>query len=113
MAAQGDVLSVVNRHVIAYQTGNLSAFLATFSQDAVVDYDGRRFVGRTEIRQAYAANFGSTAPTVEVTNSWVNGETVELEEAYIFADGSRMCCSYSKFTVRGGKIVAVTVSTPR
>jgi len=96
--------SAVQRHVDAYESGSLDAFVATFTPDATVVGNGMIAKGRTQIRALYAANFVPDAPTIRITESGMNGEKVYLRVAYDLDDGSSVCCSYSEYTVRNGKI---------
>lgn len=111
-AGDGEV-AVVQAHIDAYRARNLNAFLGTFSDDAVLVYQGLTFRGRSEIRTAFSLNFQPDAPTIYLVDSGIQGEQVWMQAGYTFADGSDMCCSLSRYTVRGGKIVHLEVSGPR
>ncbi len=102
--AQGDDASVVQAHVNAYRSGNLDAFVATFSKDARVEANGMVAVGHSQIRALYALNFKPNAPKIKVMDSGMSGPNVYITVSYVFTDGSERCCSYSEYTVKNGKI---------
>jgi hypothetical protein len=111
--AQSSPAAVVQAHVDAYRAADFSAFLNTFSDDAVLISDGQRFVGKAQLRQAYAINFQQGAPSIYIAGSEMRDGKVVLSEGYVFADGTDVCCSLSTYTVAGGKITKVEVYSPR
>ena len=110
--AQQAEAEVVQRHIDAYRARDMSAFLNTFSADAVLVYGGMEFRGRAEIRQAYSLNFVPDAPRIEVRSSGAENGMIWMETAYRFANGEEICCGYSEYTVQAGKITMLVVSGP-
>ena len=104
--------AIVQAHVDAYAAADFEAFMATFSRDAIVVVDGQRYSGISQLRQIYYANFLEGAPQMYVSGSSSHGNTVILEEGYIFPDGKQICCSSSIFTIANDKIVKVEVTNP-
>lgn len=111
--AQKAPAAVVQAHVDAYRAADFKAFLNTFSDNAVLIYDGQRFVGKAQLRRAYAMNFQQGSPSVYIAGSEIRGGKVVLSEGYVLADGTDICCSLSTFTVEGGKITKVEVISPQ
>ncbi|GMN02750.1 nuclear transport factor 2 family protein [Erythrobacter sp. MTPC3] len=107
-AADAASIRAVQAHVDAYRSGNLDRFVATFAPDAVVTANGMTAVGRAQIKQMYALNFGPGAPGIRIDDSGMSGGNVYLSVAYTFADGTEVCCSYSEYQVKGGKIASLT-----
>ncbi|MBV7264626.1 nuclear transport factor 2 family protein [Erythrobacter ani] len=94
----------VQRHVEAYRSGDIDRFVAIFAKDATVVSNGIVVTGHKQIRASYAANFGPAAPSIDVVESGMVDDRVYLVIAFVFADGTKMCCSYSEYTVVNGKI---------
>ena len=111
-SARDDAAPVVQRHVDAYRSKNMSAFLSTFAKDAVVIYGGMEFRGHDQIRKAFSLNFAPNAPKFVILSSGGEGDVVWFESGYVFPSGEEICCAYSQYTVRGGKIVSLSVSGP-
>ncbi|EAQ29560.1 lysyl-tRNA synthetase [Erythrobacter sp. NAP1] len=104
-AQQAAKIAAIQRHVDAYRSGDLDAFVATFAPDAIVRADGFVAMGRDQIRALYELNFIPGAPQLKVLDSGVNGENIYLSVSYVFEGGQEMCCSYSEYEVRAdGKI---------
>lgn len=110
--SETDAASVraVQAHIDAYRSGNLDQFVATFAPDAVVTANGMTAVGRAEIKQMYALNFGPGAPGIRIDDSGMRGSNVYLSVAYTLTDGSEVCCSYSEYQVVGGKIAYLSAN---
>ncbi|MBV7259588.1 nuclear transport factor 2 family protein [Erythrobacter crassostreae] len=95
----------VQGHVDAYRSGNLERYVRSFAPNAVVTMNGVVLAnGHAEIRALYRLNFAEGAPKIRIDDSGVNRDRVYLSVAYVFADGSEQCCSYSEYLVSGGKI---------
>lgn len=90
----------------------MDAFLRTFASDAVLVYGGMEFQGHAEIRHAYSMNFGPNAPKIKVLASGSTDDVIWMETAYQFANGEELCCGYSEYTVKNGKIALLVVSGP-
>ncbi len=105
-------VAVVQRHVDAYRSGNLDRFVATFTSDAQVFALGLAATGHKEIRALYRLNFGPDAPSIRIVSSEVNDNFVFLEAAYVMKNGDEICCSYSEYEVRDGKISYLAASAP-
>ncbi|MDY7098119.1 MAG: nuclear transport factor 2 family protein [Pseudomonadota bacterium] len=104
VAAKESAAAVVQAHIDAYRSGNIDRFVATFSSDAVLIANGIKAKGRAQIKAFYASNFGDGAPSIRVTESGKVGDNIYIVTAYDFPDGTTMCCAYSEYVVRGGKI---------
>ncbi|WP_185960168.1 nuclear transport factor 2 family protein [Erythrobacter insulae] len=95
----------VQAHVDAYRSGDLGRFLGTFAPDAIVNLNGVTVAtGHQQISALYRVNFVQGAPAIRVDSSGMNGDLLFLSIAYIFPDGSEVCCSYSEYEVTNGKI---------
>ncbi|MCP5397349.1 MAG: nuclear transport factor 2 family protein [Sphingomonadaceae bacterium] len=108
--AQDARVTVVQAHVDRYKARDLDGFMRTFAPDAVVVANGITARGKGQIRQFYALNFAPKAPTIKIEGSGWNGEAIYLQVRYNFADGQTLCCSYTEYTVRDGKITYVNAS---
>ena len=97
-------VAALQNHVDAYRSGDIDAFVATFSKDAVVRANGYVAVGREQIRALYALNFTPGAPTIRIHESGFSGENLYLRVGYVLEDGQEMCCSYSEFEITDGKV---------
>ena len=97
-------VAAVQAHVDAYRSGDLDRFVATFTPDAEVHANGMVARGHDEIRAFYRLNFGPQAPEIKIIDSGFAGEFVLLTAGYTFSNGSELCCSYSEYEVRDGKI---------
>ena len=106
LAAQSPA-SVVRQNVEAHLANDFDAFMATFSADACVVVDGMEACGPRAIRRAYSMNFGPNAPMVEVIDWQGSDDGGTMTASYTFANGETICCSVSRYTVRGGKIVRI------
>jgi hypothetical protein len=100
-------IAVIERHIDAYRSGDLEAFVATFTPDAVVRADGFVAIGHEQIKALYELNFEPGAPQLRVHDSGVEGDKVTVSVGYLFADGQEMCCSVSEYEVRGGRVSAM------
>ncbi len=111
-ASQEDIARVaaVQAHVDAYRSGDLDAFVATFTPDAQVFANNERATGHQEIRALYALNFAPGAPRLRIHETWINDGLVYLTIGYVFESGEEMCCSYSEYEVRDGKISYLATS---
>lgn len=103
-------VAVVQGHIDAYRTGNLDRFMATFTPDAEVYADGYVARGQREIRAAYRMNFAPGAPKMRIENSGLAGQFVFITHALELSDGREVCCTYSEYEVRDGKISYVATS---
>ncbi|MEL6877070.1 MAG: nuclear transport factor 2 family protein [Pseudomonadota bacterium] len=108
--AQSDDAAVVQAHVNAYRSGSLDAFVATFAKDATVTANGLTATGHAEIRKLYSLNFKPGAPKIKIVESGLSGPNVYINAAYVFKDGREMCCSYSEYTIKNGKITYLVSS---
>ncbi|MFL0357043.1 nuclear transport factor 2 family protein [Erythrobacter sp. GH1-10] len=108
--AQAAKARAVQEHVDAYRSGDLDRFVSTFTADATVVANGIVASGRQEIRALYSYNFVPGAPRVEIVESGMNGDRVYITVSYVFEDGGERCCSYSEYTVKGGKIARLETS---
>lgn len=111
LAAAKAKMNAIQRHVDAYRTGDLDRFVATFTHDAVVRADGYVAMGREQIRAMYALNFAPGAPSLKVYDSGLAGENVFLSAGYVLDSGEEMCCSYSEYEVRDGKVSFLVTSS--
>ncbi|MXO89765.1 nuclear transport factor 2 family protein [Pontixanthobacter aquaemixtae] len=112
IAQQNASAVVVQAHVDAYRAGDIGAFMDTFADNAVLTYDGQRFVGKAQIRHAYSMNFQPGAPSIYIAASEMREGRLVLSEGYILADGTDICCSLSYFTVKNGKITRIDTYSP-
>ena len=103
-------MAAVQRHVDAYRSGNLDRFVATFTPDAEVYANGMVARGRSEIRALYSLNFAPDAPKLSIHDSGISGDFVYLSAGYILPGGEEVCCSYSEYEVRDGKISYISSS---
>ncbi|MEL6529498.1 MAG: nuclear transport factor 2 family protein [Pseudomonadota bacterium] len=103
--AQASPQTVVQRNVDAYRAGDLDRFVATFAHDATVDFNGVQVTGQAQIHNIYRSNFAEGAPEIRIEESSMDGNRIFLKVAYVFADGSEACCSFSEYTIVQGKIV--------
>ncbi|AWW74257.1 hypothetical protein CD351_07415 [Erythrobacter sp. KY5] len=111
-AQQAAKIAAIQRHVDAYRSGDLDAFVATFAPDAVVRADGFVAMGREQIRALYELNFIPGAPQLKVHESGVKGENVFLSLGYVFEGGREMCCSYSEYEITNdGKVAFLETSS--
>ena len=97
-------IAAIQAHVDAYRSGDLDRFVSTFTHDAIVRADGFVAIGRDQIRALYELNFVPGAPSIKVHDSGLSGENVYLTIGYVFEGGQEMCCSYSEYEVRDGKV---------
>ena len=103
-------IAAVQRHVDAYRSGNLDQFVATFTPDAEVYANGMVARGQNEIRELYRLNFQPGAPKIRIHDSGIAGNFVYLSVGYVTSDGQEICCSYSEYEVRDGKISYLAAS---
>ena len=103
-------IEAVQRHVDAYRSRNLDRFVATFTPDAEVYANGMVARGHEEIRALYRLNFTPGAPSIKVHESGLSGNFVYLSVGYVLSSGEEMCCSYSEYEVRDGKISYLAAS---
>ncbi|MDH5019302.1 nuclear transport factor 2 family protein [Halobacterium rubrum] len=71
--------TVVDRQLVAYNDGDVDAFVAEFSADAVVtgfDDEEPMAVGEREIRELYGQQFEAVSPEAEVLSRIALGEYV-------------------------------------
>ncbi|MCK0128771.1 nuclear transport factor 2 family protein [Erythrobacter sp. F6033] len=102
----------VQAHVDAYRARNLDRYVRTFAPNAVVTMNGVVLAnGHEEIRALYRLNFTEDAPKIRIDDSGMTGDRVYLSVGYVFANGSEECCSYSEYTVSGGKITRLDTNT--
>ncbi len=109
-AAMAADARAIQAHVNAYRTGNIDRFLDSFTPDAIVTVNGITAQGRAELRKLYALNFRPGAPKLEIMDSGISGPNVYLTTRYRLANGGELCCGYSEYTVRDGKIAQIAGS---
>lgn len=97
-------IAAVQAHLDAYRSGNLDRFVATFAEDAEVHSHGIVAVGHAQIKAFYRLNFQPGSPELRVLDNGVDGEVVWLSAGYVYSNGEEMCCSFSEYQVRSGKI---------
>jgi len=103
---------VVAAHNSAYQSGDYSAYMEMFDENAVINLDGLMIQGRDAIAANYAANFRADGPTVRILRQGrVAGGGIIQQEAYVRADGEEVCCSVTTFRVRDGLIVRLDINS--
>ncbi len=102
--AQASPQTVVQRNVDAYRSGDLDRFVSTFAHDATVVFNGVEVNGQAQIHNIYRLNFEAGAPDIRIEESSMDGNRIFLRIAYVFADGSVACCSFSEYTIVDGKI---------
>lgn len=105
-------IAAVQRHVDAYRSGDIDRFVATFTPDAQVFAMGLSATGHKKIRSLYRLNFGPSAPAIRIVSSDANEHFVFLEAAYVMKNGEEICCSFSEYEVRDGKISYLSSSAP-
>lgn len=103
--AQASPQTVVQRNVDAYRAGDLERFVSTFAHDATVVANGLEVTGQSRIHALYRKNFEEDGHKIRIVESSMENGRIYLTVAYVFADGSEACCSYSEYTVVDGKIV--------
>ena len=102
--AKDDKAATVQAHVDAYRSGDLDRFVRTFAKDATVIANGIKARGHTQIKAFYWQNFKEGAPSIRVTESGKVGSNIYIVTAYDYEDGRTLCCAYSEYVVRDGKI---------
>ena len=109
-SAQGEVgnpsdARAVQAHVDAYRSGSLDRFVASFAPDAQVVMHGVTVAsGHDDIRALYQSDFYAGMPKLKITDSGYKAKRVYLSTAMVYPNGAEVCCGYSEFVVRGGKI---------
>jgi len=83
-------VDVVDRQIAAYNDGDVDAFVAEFSEDAVItgfESEEPMAVGEDEIRELYGEQFGAVSPEVEILSRISLGEYVVDHERVERSDG--------------------------
>ena len=86
-------VDVVDRQIVAYNDGDVDAFVAEFDDDAVVAGfadEEPMAVGESEIRALYGEQFDAFSPEVEILSRLSLGEYVVDHERVERDDGGAM-----------------------
>ncbi|MEE4208342.1 MAG: nuclear transport factor 2 family protein [Parvularcula sp.] len=97
-------IDAIERHIDAYRSGDLDAFVDTFTPDAIVRADGFVAIGREQIKRLYELNFAPGAPALKVHGKGIEGDVVTVSHGYILADGQELCCAVSEYKIVDGRV---------
>lgn len=110
--AADDPAAVVDQYVAAYNSGDIDAVMAVFTEDSVVF--GHPFSpessGLTAIRGAQASDLAAGASTdaYSISNIEVNGDTVTWDHVWVNNQGEEFCQKGQSAVIKDGKILTWT-----
>lgn len=106
--------AIVQAQLDAYNRRDLEAFLAFYSDDAVLKNhpDEVTQVGKEQMRARYAKRFTNPAVRAEVVQRMVMGRFVVDHERITAPPAKGMLEAVAVYEVKGGKIVSVSFLLP-
>lgn len=107
-AADPEAEAMVSQMLRAYDARDLRRFVSFFSADAVVEFEGHMFTGRSEIARAYRLNFAPGAPRTRIVEREAYANRVIDQEEYTI-NGQTFCCSTTAYVVEDGEVVYANV----
>jgi uncharacterized protein (TIGR02246 family) len=110
--AADDPAAVVDQYVAAYNSGDIDAVMAVFTEDSVVY--GHPFslesAGLTAIRSLHIADLAAGASTdaYSISNVEVNGDTVTWDHVWVNKEGQNWCREGQSAVTKDGKMLTWT-----
>jgi hypothetical protein len=107
-----DPAAVVDQYVSAYNSGDIDAVMAVFTEDSVVF--GHPFSpessGLTAIRGVQSSDIAAGASTdaYSISNVEVDGDTVMWDHVWVNSEGDNFCVNGQSAVIKDGKILTWT-----
>jgi hypothetical protein len=105
-----DAAAVIEAYVAAYNSGDIDAVVAVFSEDAVITQGSETSTGLTEIETLQIDDMSSAAEAdaYSITNVETDGDTVTWDHVWTNDAGVDWCAEGQSAVVTDGKIVTWT-----
>ncbi|MPZ72434.1 MAG: nuclear transport factor 2 family protein [Nitriliruptorales bacterium] len=105
------ILDVVQAHFAAFNTGDLDALMAGFTDDAVFSTGEHLVVGHRGIRQMFRDALAQLSPSLTLRAAVAQGDVVacELTEQLMVEGATFQFALAAFYTVRRGQIMSVKV----
>jgi len=111
-SSSSDPDDVISDYVAAYNSGDIDAVMAVFTEDSVVY--GHPFssesAGLTTIRSVQLTDLAAAASSdaYSISNVEVNGDTVTWDHVWVNSQGQNFCQKGQSAVVKDGKILTWT-----
>ena len=109
--AADDPAAVVNQYVAAYNSGDIDAVMAAYTEDSVLyGYDTSDTVGLTALRTLWTDDLAAAASTDawSISNVEVDGDTVTWDQVWVDNAGGNYCMEGQSAVIKDGRILRWT-----
>jgi hypothetical protein len=109
--AADDPAAVINQYVAAYNSGDIDAMMAAYTEDSVLyGYSDSEIAGLTALRTMWTGDLADAASTDawSISNVEVDGDTVTWDQVWVGKEGGNNCMEGQSAVIKDGKILIWT-----